>query len=216
MTAELVKKSWNNCKGVYAASVVSCGPGCRLGEKFGSTGSSSSLVMSSHLSGLLSTFTQGESKADDDLPLVCLFEKVAMGFGFSSGIASEADASLGFRSELVANAGLGAESKLDAGMGSAEGLEMVSGVESAADNRFELVVGVESRVGLGVRLGFKGCLRGRPLRRGKVGAGLGVGAGVELWLAVGVASGAGSDIDMESLSVSPDDVGVGGLPPLGD
>ncbi len=74
VTAEFVKKSWNNCKGVYVASVVSCGPGGRLGEKFGSTGSSSSLVMSSHLSGLLSTFVQGESKAEDDLALVFLCE----------------------------------------------------------------------------------------------------------------------------------------------
>lgn len=124
--------------------------------------------------------------------------------------------------DLVEITGLGAGSKLDARMGSAEGSEMVTGVESAAGNDLVIAVGARSGVGLGVRLSFKACFRGRPLRRGKVGAGLRVGVGVELWSVVGmaskvgVASGAGSDVDIESLSIGPDDVGVGGLPALGD
>lgn len=82
---ELVKNNWNNCKGVYVESDMSCGPGGRLGEKFGTTGSSSSSLMSSHLSGLLSfsTFAKGESKVDDDLPLACLGEEVGAGFNLS-------------------------------------------------------------------------------------------------------------------------------------
>lgn len=144
-------------------------------------------------------------------------------------IASDVEAGSGLGSELIEIVGLGEGSKLDAGMGSAEGSEMVTGVESAAGNELGRVVGAGagSGVGLSMRLGFKGCFRGRPLFRGTVGAGLGMGAEMEF---VGVASGAGlvvaskvgvaleagSDVDLESWFMGPDDVGVVGLPELGD
>lgn len=117
-------------------------------------------------------------------------------------MGSEVEIVSGLGLGLVEITGLGAGSKLDTGMRSAEGSDKV--------------IGVESGVGLGVRLIFKACFRGRPLRRGKMGTGLELGVGVESWLVVGmaskvgvasdvgVASEAGSDVDRKSLSIGPD------------
>lgn len=82
-------------------------------------------------------------------------------------------------------------------------------------------------------MGFKACLRGRPLRRGKVGAGQGMGVAsrVELLRVVEVVSGAGlmvasgaglmvasvvgvasgDDSEGETVSLPRGEVGVGGL-----
>lgn len=79
-----------------------------------------------------------------------------------------------------------------------------------------------SEVGSGVRVGFKACLRGRPLRRGKVGAGQGasrvellrvveVDSGAGLMVASGVGVASGDDLEVETVSLPSGEVGVGGL-----
>lgn len=93
--------------------------------------------------------------------------------------------------EVVAGSGLGSELVENAGtkLNVRVGPEMAMGVESAAGVGLGMAVGAGSNV----RVGFKACLRGRPLRRGKVGAGLGMGVASreELWVVGGVASEAG-------------------------